>query len=96
MTDIARRDQTPADIARLLGMNPSDPKTQAMVAVCARYELDPLLKHVVVIPGAGPYITRDGLLHVALKREVPEALKPRTIPVNGVEAPKVIEARKAA
>ena len=65
MTDIARRDQTPADIARLLGMNPSDPKTQAMVAVCARYELDPLLKHVVVIPGAGPYITRDGLLHVA-------------------------------
>lgn len=38
----------------------------------------------------------NGLLHVSLKREVPEALKPRTIPVNGVEAPKVIEARKAA
>ena len=38
----------------------------------------------------------NGLLHVALKREVPEALKPRTIPVNGVEAPKVIESRKAA
>ncbi len=38
----------------------------------------------------------NGLLHVALKREVPEALKPRTIPVNGVEGPKVIEARKAA
>jgi len=65
MTDIATHDQTPADMAALLGMNPRDPKTQAMVAVCARYELDPLLKHVVVIPGAGPYITRDGLLHVA-------------------------------
>ncbi len=38
----------------------------------------------------------NGLLHVTLKREVPEALKPRTIPVNGVEAPKVIESRKAA
>lgn len=38
----------------------------------------------------------NGLLHVSLKREVPEALKPRTIPVNGVESPKVIEARKAA
>ena len=38
----------------------------------------------------------NGLLHVALKREVPEALKPRTIPVNGVEGPRVIEARKAA
>ena len=38
----------------------------------------------------------NGLLHVALKREVPEALKPRTIPVNGVEGHKVIEARKAA
>ena len=38
----------------------------------------------------------NGLLHVSLKREVPEALKPRTIPVNGVEAPKVIEAKKAA
>lgn len=38
----------------------------------------------------------NGLLHVSLKRVVPEALKPRTIPVNGVESPKVIEARKAA
>jgi molecular chaperone IbpA len=38
----------------------------------------------------------NGLLHVSLKREVPEALKPRTIPVNGVNAPKVLEAKKAA
>jgi molecular chaperone IbpA len=38
----------------------------------------------------------NGLLHISLKREVPEALKPRTIPVNGVQAPKTIEARKAA
>ena len=38
----------------------------------------------------------NGLLHISLKREVPEALKPRTIPVNGVQAQKTIEARKAA
>lgn len=38
----------------------------------------------------------NGLLHVSLKREVPEALKPRTIPVSAAPAPKVIEARQAA
>ena len=47
----------------------------------------------VQVQGAG---MENGLLHVSLKREVPEALKPRTIPVNGVQAPKTIEARKAA
>jgi molecular chaperone IbpA len=38
----------------------------------------------------------NGLLHISLKREIPEALKPRTIPVNGVVQGNVIEARKAA
>ena len=47
----------------------------------------------VLVHGAG---MENGLLHVSLKREVPEALKPRTIPVNGVQAPKTIEAKKAA
>ncbi len=36
----------------------------------------------------------NGLLHISLKREIPEAMKPRTIPVNGARA-KVIE-KKAA
>lgn len=48
-----------------LGLVPSDPKAQAVVAVCQRYDLDPLLKHVIVIPKGGVYITRDGLLHIA-------------------------------
>lgn len=52
-------------VIALLGLNPRDPKTQAMVAVCQRYAFDPLLKHVVVIPQGGVYITRDGLLHAA-------------------------------
>ena len=36
----------------------------------------------------------NGLLHIALKRELPEALKPRTIAIGG--APRVLEGRKAA
>lgn len=48
-----------------LGLNPQDPKSRAVVAVAKRYDLDPLLKHVIVIPKGGVYITRDGLLHVA-------------------------------
>ena len=38
----------------------------------------------------------NGLLHISLKREIPEALKPRTIAINGTSGPKAIEARKAA
>jgi molecular chaperone IbpA len=37
----------------------------------------------------------NGLLHVTLRREIPEAMKPRTIAVNG-KGPKSIEAKKAA
>lgn len=52
-------------IVRYLGLNPSNPADRAAVAVCQRYGFDPVLKHVVVIPKGGVYITRDGLLHVA-------------------------------
>ena len=39
----------------------------------------------------------SGLLHVTLKREIPEAMKPRTIAVKGAKSePKVIENKKAA
>ena len=37
----------------------------------------------------------NGLLHVTLKREIPEAMKPRTIAING-KGPKSIEAKNAA
>ena len=37
----------------------------------------------------------NGLLHVDLVREIPEAKKPRQIPINGRSA-QVIEAKKAA
>ena len=38
----------------------------------------------------------NGLLHVSLKREIPEAMKPRTIAIGGKPQPKTIESKKAA
>ena len=55
----------PGKVLSYLGLNPDDPRSQAVVAVAQRYDLDPLLKHVIVIPKGGVYITRDGLLHIA-------------------------------
>ena len=37
-----------------------------------------------------------GLLHISLKREIPEALKPRTIDIRSANEQKVLEAKKAA
>ena len=39
-------------ILRYLGLDPRDPKSSAVVAVARRYDLDPVLKHVIVIPKA--------------------------------------------
>jgi molecular chaperone IbpA len=38
---------------------------------------------------------QNGLLHIDLKREIPEAMKPRQIPI-GAGSAKVIDAKKAA
>jgi molecular chaperone IbpA len=38
----------------------------------------------------------NGLLHIALKREVPEAMKPRTITIGKGNEPKVLDAKRAA
>lgn len=51
-------------VLRHLKLNPNDPATQALLLVCDRYGLDPLLKHMVLIQGR-PYVTRDGYLHLA-------------------------------
>ena len=37
-----------------------------------------------------------GLLHISLKREIPEALKPRTIAIRSANDQKVLETKKAA
>jgi molecular chaperone IbpA len=38
----------------------------------------------------------NGLLHISLKREIPEALKPRSIAIGTGAGPKAIETKKAA
>ena len=53
-----------AAILKHLGINASDPAAQALMLVCQRYELDPILKHALLIKGR-LYVTRDGLMHVA-------------------------------
>jgi len=47
----------------------------------------------MVVEGAD---LRDGLLHVGLKRVVPEALKPRRVAIGAATQPPAIEAAKAA
>lgn len=51
-------------VLRTLKLNPSDPNTQALLVTCQAYELDPVLKHMVLIQGA-PYVTHKGLWHIA-------------------------------
>ena len=50
------------------------------------------LADYVVVAGAS---LENGLLHIDLERHVPEALKPRQIPIGTGTAPKVIETRQA-
>ncbi|MFB7910149.1 recombinase RecT [Kitasatospora sp. NPDC056076] len=72
-TDLAARERSAAAtfavddraILSYLGLNANDARSHAVIAVCRRYNLDPLLKHVVLIPKGGVFITRDGYLHVA-------------------------------
>ena len=51
-------------VLRTLKLDPNQPESQALLLVCERYGLDPLLKHLVLIQGR-PYVTRDGYLAVA-------------------------------
>lgn len=55
-----------SSILAAMGVDPNNPLFQAMLLVCAKYGLDPLLGHVEVLPRSKkPYITRDGFLHIA-------------------------------
>lgn len=51
------------------------------------------LADYVVVKGAK---LENGLLHVELVREIPEAKKPRQIAINGHAKPQVVEAKAAA
>lgn len=52
-------------ILRAVGIDLAKPEHQAMLLAAEKYGLDPLLKHIIVIPNKGTYITRDGWLHIA-------------------------------
>jgi hypothetical protein len=69
---LARAEPAPLDVGdatlRYLGLNPDSIESRALVLVCRRYRLDPLLGHVEMIDkgrGRKPYITRDGYLEIA-------------------------------
>jgi hypothetical protein len=55
-----------AQVLRVLGLDPRDPRAHAVVQVARRYNLDPILNHVMILPKTGrPYITLDGYRHIA-------------------------------
>lgn len=53
------------DILKSVGIDPTNPTHQAALLACEKYDLDPVMKHILVIPRSGIYITRDGWLHIA-------------------------------
>lgn len=56
------------DTLRYLGLDPENVATRALVLLAHRYQLDPLLGEIMLIPDKGGrklYITRDGMLAVA-------------------------------
>lgn len=58
-------DERSAALLQALGFDKLSPgQRELALGIANRYNLDPMLKHLVMIDGR-PYITRDGLLHVA-------------------------------
>jgi hypothetical protein len=60
-----KREAWTEELERVLGWDRKRPEHRAAALMAQRYNLDPLLRHVVVIPGVGPYVTRDGYLALA-------------------------------
>lgn len=61
--DAVRRN---VDVLRIIGLDPCDPKSHAVVAVCDRYGLDAVLGHIMLLGNSRlPYVTRDGYVFIA-------------------------------
>lgn len=58
-----------AETLAYLGLDPARPEARALVLLCRRYGLDPLLGHVriIAVKGGGNqiYVSRDGMLEIA-------------------------------
>jgi hypothetical protein len=69
-------------LIKAVGWDRVPPEQRALALhICERYGLDPMLRHVVMVEGK-PYITRDGLLHVAHRSGVFDGIEV-TDPVLG-------------
>jgi hypothetical protein len=75
-TEIATRDdpRTPA-LLKAVGLDRLAPEQRDLAMnIAERYDLDLLLKHLVMIEGRA-YITRDGLLHIAHRSRVLDGIE---------------------
>lgn len=62
-------------LLKAIGLDKVPPEQREIaLAIAKRYELDLLLKHLVLVDGR-PYITRDGLLHVAHRSGVLDGIE---------------------
>jgi hypothetical protein len=65
LVPVSEGDERRNALIRAVGFDKlSEPQRELALAIAQRYDLDPMLKHLVMVEGR-PYITRDGLLHVA-------------------------------
>jgi hypothetical protein len=76
-----------AALLKALGLDKSPPEqVELVMAIAKRYELDPLLKHVILVEGR-PYLTRDGLLWIAHRSGVLDGIEvtePAIVTLPGV------------
>jgi hypothetical protein len=67
IANLTEGDQRRDALIRAVGFDKlNEAQRELALAIANRYELDPMLKHLVMVEGR-PYISRDGLLHVAHK-----------------------------
>jgi hypothetical protein len=67
LVSTAADDEKRTALLQALGFDRLNPgQRELALAISGQYDLDPMLRHVVMVDGK-PYITRDGLLHVAHK-----------------------------
>jgi len=56
------------DVLRALGYDPARVESRALLLIAKHYDLDPLLRQVMLLPIKGvltPYVTRDGMVQIA-------------------------------
>lgn len=68
-TDLELANIDQAKVLQALGLNINDPKAQATLLLCQKYDLDPFLGQMQLVQNK-PYITRDGYLHIAHRSNV--------------------------